>query len=52
MKLVVTEHCLTGLHWYWDATACCQKVAFAFWVLRLSPHSRLVAPLLKLEPRL
>src|SRR5579885_3873357 len=48
LKFVVTEHCWTGLHWYWTATACCQKVALAFWLFRYNPHSRVWAPPKKL----
>jgi hypothetical protein len=34
LNVVVTEHWETGLHSYWATNACCQKLAFAFCVLR------------------
>lgn len=51
LKTLVTEHWETGLHWYWDTNACCQKLALAFCSCMRNPHSRLVAPPWKL-PRL
>ena len=52
LKTWVEEHCWTGLHWYWLTRACCQKLALAFCSCIRKPHSRLVAPLWKLLPRL